>query len=591
MIRRLLVLLSAAAVAGCAHPGPIAGIETALKPPVGYASAQRYWDKVRAGDYSGGGSKVCTPAMKAALAADFAGSNRPEMMAFGDSLYNGVQSLRINWWLAEWSAPSLIAIRLGLIEERYGDRNGRRRFYAPQYPSSGANPAETIDYGFNLEGLPSGGFRLLKLAAMIGRQDKLLTHLADQYEPPNRRPFVDNISFSGANSTDLEGWTAGDFRNQARIARAQMKSGILPKFKKLGDAFTFSNATFVLNPMRNPCVEAMTPLDQIVFRQPRRLFINLGANNGIFRAAFSGASVTEPTCDANEPRSASGKVRCDGTIHHFLTQRLVADLRSMGERLIAEPGVEVVYVNGISRPSRPANVVVEKGDGGQIAYHTDLFTRKDIPNAQMTAADNAADDANAAIQRLLGELNEKARSAGAGPRFIYVDVDKAFERRDYKRCVAEQSAEACEPKRVFIEATRFNIPKSQSLDNRPMIAAGSDGLAYGKNFDPKIQQGGLFSFDNMHLSSIGYELMTEAVRLAIDPSDPGLKMPAVGCMPKNAPGADKVEIGSCRRLLVEPGYAYVDATRRVFIFQRIAGDQAMRNREFLKSLAAFAEAF
>ncbi len=42
---------------------------------------------------------------------------RPEMMAIGDSLYNGVSSFRINWWLSEWSVPAQVAIPLGLIHQ------------------------------------------------------------------------------------------------------------------------------------------------------------------------------------------------------------------------------------------------------------------------------------------------------------------------------------------------------------------------------------------------------------------------------------------------------------------------------------------
>ena len=67
----------------------------------------------------------------------------PELMAIGDSLYNGMQSLRINWFLSEWSAPNLVAIRLGLIQERNGDRTGQRSFYSPQYPSWGLSRRRT----------------------------------------------------------------------------------------------------------------------------------------------------------------------------------------------------------------------------------------------------------------------------------------------------------------------------------------------------------------------------------------------------------------------------------------------------------------
>lgn len=589
----LAILSIAAILAGCAGD-PVGREGSPGKAPIGHERYQRYWDGVKEPDYGGGAT--CTPEMRAGLAADYAGANRPEMMAFGDSLYNGVQSLRINWWLSEWSSPSLIAIRLGLIEERAADRTGVRKFYGPQYPGSGSGPAETIDYGFNLERLPHGFaiVRLFKLADLVKSQDKLLGGLTHDYTPPNGRAFVDNISFSGANSTDIDGWTPGEFRRQADIARHEMSSGLLPDFGKLGDAFTFANAAFVLNPTRNPCVEEMTPLQQILFRKPKRLFINLGANNGIFRAAFAGTAVSEPSCDRpnREPHDSAGRMRCAGTIREFLTERLIADLQQMGERLIADPGVEVVYINGIARPSRPANVVIERTAAGP-SYHTDLFTRVDIPAAQMDAADAAADLANARVRALMDRLNAERAARGQGPRFVFVDMDAAFAAKDYKRCLAEASPAECDRqgRRLLIDHKRWNLPKdkSQWIDNRPMRAQGTDGLTVGKDFDPKVREGGVFSFDNMHLSSMGYELMAEAVRLSIDKDDPGLERSPQPCPDKVDPG-QVVAIGACRRFMVEPGWSYADDTRRVFIFQRLAGDEAMHDKAFLKAMAAFAKA-
>ena len=54
------------------------------------------------------------------------------MMALGDSLYNGMQSLHLNWWEAEWSTPALVALREGLIAaDAQGNRTGERQFVAP----------------------------------------------------------------------------------------------------------------------------------------------------------------------------------------------------------------------------------------------------------------------------------------------------------------------------------------------------------------------------------------------------------------------------------------------------------------------------
>ena len=66
--------------------------------------------------------------------------DRPELMALGDSLYNGVQSLRVNWFLSEWSAPTTVAIALGTVDPEFL-LGGRR---------AGAGDPDRPDYGYAL---------------------------------------------------------------------------------------------------------------------------------------------------------------------------------------------------------------------------------------------------------------------------------------------------------------------------------------------------------------------------------------------------------------------------------------------------------
>ncbi|CAN5300374.1 hypothetical protein BH09PSE2_BH09PSE2_17560 [soil metagenome] len=594
VVAATLGMVSMLVLGGCSTESENAKLE----PVVGPSVYQRYQPPQPANptDYSGAGSAVCTDAMKALLAQDFAGANRPEMMALGDSLNNGVQSLRINWWLSEWSAPTLIALRLGLVDEWRGDRQGGRRFFGPQYPGYGANPEQTAkhDFGFNLETLPSGGVlnAVLQLKLLMDDQKAGLAALGTTHRPPNGRPFVDNISFSGANSVDISGWTAREFRKAGQGARDRINGFDLDA---LGDAFTFTNAAFVLSPMHNPCVEDMTPLQQVLFRKPKRLFVNMGANNGIFRAAFSGTSVDTPSCDRGdrEPHNAAGRVRCfpGHTIAEALTIQLVDDVKAMGAALIADPGVEHVYINGIVQPSRPANVVITRGADGQADYATDLFIPTAIAREAMDRADLTARDTNAALSAAVDDLNAASVVKGRGPVFTFIDVDKALDHYDYKRCLVTGTADACRGKRLFIDHRRFNLPEgtSQYLDNRPMRAAGDDGLTYGAAFNPKVTEGGLFSFDNMHLSSIGYEVMVEAVRNGIDKADPGMTRPK--CADGRDPRFKTLKIGDCRLNMVVPGASYVDATRRSYIFQRTVGDGAMHNQQTLKNLAELAKAF
>ncbi len=112
----LAASLSALALASCAISPP---------PLPDRSTNQIYWD---------GHVEPDVPAGTCAAQEDYLARTygHPPLMAIGDSLYNGVQSMRINWWLSEWSAPTLVALRLGLIDEFRADRTGGRRFYDPQ---------------------------------------------------------------------------------------------------------------------------------------------------------------------------------------------------------------------------------------------------------------------------------------------------------------------------------------------------------------------------------------------------------------------------------------------------------------------------
>ncbi len=182
-------------------------------------------------------------------------------MALGDSLYNGVQSLRINWFLSEWSAPTLVAIRLGLIDEYNADRKGKRTFYGPEYEAHGLGPDQTINYGFNLEqagvkNFISSALRIFSIPAeQKNHLQRLLLHI-----PKNGRSMVDNIAFSGANTIDLLNWTPEDYTSLAKENLGKIYTGPISRFlflsssyHALGSAFTYSNAAFVLNPMHDKC--------------------------------------------------------------------------------------------------------------------------------------------------------------------------------------------------------------------------------------------------------------------------------------------------------------------------------------------------
>ena len=605
-----IALFATLALAGCS--GAPAGTASSSRPDP-YEAAQKYWDGQTAAKPTGQvavepSGAACEARLRAYLALErrypdqrhpsVREYERPELMALGDSLYNGVQSMRINWWLAEWSAPALVAIRLGLIQELAADRTGDRLFYVPQYPTQGSSPSTTQNFGFNLEDIPPG---LSVLGAPL-RQVEPLRRLAFDYAPPNGRAMVENIAFSGANSHDLLFWTAADHAARARFYLDRLsEGGIASRFGSLGAAFFHANAAFVLNPTRDPCVARLTPLDHVVLRKPRRLLVNIGPNDGLWLLAFKGAPVTALACSPGEAAILgpySERPRCAAvSIKNSMETVYVENIRALLDRLSAVDGLEVVYLNGLPLPSQTANLVPERHGAG-LSWYSDMISgnvqRARSTDEQVRAADDLIRRVNARVSALVAEKNGRPGSS----RFVWVDMAARLGDFDAKRCAvvyrtSQQVNQCTSSRQLRVDRRRFGGGTDASFDNRPIRLEGETGTRTGLGFEPKVTQGGLFSFDNMHLSSIGYEILAETVTRAMrangetrmlraynpDGSDP--------CKAPGNPGYRDMQPGDCAALLTTPGWSYSDATRRQFVFLRRAGLEETQDRTRLSARIAF----
>lgn len=499
----------------------------------------------------------------------------PELMALGDSLYNGVQSLRINWWLSEWSVPSYVAIAMGLIDEKNGDRTGKRRFYGPQYPSHDASPSSTISYGLNLEGL-----RWSDLTGAARDQGKQLYDLAFRKMPPNKRAFVDNLAVSGFNTSDLYAWKAKDYKAAAKASLAQLGKG---RLAALADAFFYSNAYYVLNPTKSKCIDHLSALDQVKLRKPKRLIVNIGSNNGLYLMSFMAKSVDTKVCLNNGLDRQEGRTRCRaGTIREFLGARYKADIKYLFDELSKVDGLQYVFFNGIGLPSQPANLEYKSGE-----YRSALFGNSSLTSVQVEEGDQLARAAN----RYASSLGKEYNSLGQGPKFVFIDVASTLARYDYKGCLRRLSVGICKATRTFeVKRGEFGLPAGPALmfDNRPQLPFGQFGYVTGSSFSSKLSQGGLFSFDNMHLSSVGYELMANAVINEVKrPENGGEEFVYHGPSCKRTGN----EVGACRNLLVKPGWSFADATRREFNFLRVGGEANSNRRAFVRFVANLVGAF
>lgn len=240
--------------------------------------------------------------------------DRPELMAIGDSIYNGTRSLTTNAELARLSVPAQVARAFGWA------------FSTPAYP---------FDVLFNLEALfRADAFDLdtLKAAVVANAQGWLDRDCwADD-------DGFDNIAIAQTTIGDLSSSTYLNHvsRIAPLLARLRNASGI--DFGALADLYEAINTSFVLNPRRDPASRwaDKTPLEIVAERRPKRLLVDIGINDGVWTVCL-GAIKTE-----FDPAAIA-------TAMHDLGERL-AEMKAAGR-------VDTIYLNLIPKASCIANLM------------------------------------------------------------------------------------------------------------------------------------------------------------------------------------------------------------------------------------------
>jgi len=367
-------------------------------------------------------------------------NDRPELMAIGDSIFNGVRSLTVNEDLAGGSPPAFLAQALGLSMRQ------------PDY----RRPVL-----FDLE-------REIREGLDLGRLREHVIDNADRWVEErgewSNAPYFDNIGIAAAAYGDLHEATAGERRIRVPMLLQDMRQRSHLDFAALYEFWTRLNAAFLLNPSNDPEFEDLTPLEWVASRKPRRLLVNIGSNEGLFRV---GATASNPRTNQDQVRQIPA-----------MAKRLAEVLRDhCGD-------VERIYFNLLLRPRALAN----------LAPRTDqeLFTRMNgryfdryigrlgalngMSGAQMEAFDDLIravnDDTRAAMSEVLGE------------RIRFVDLYAFSDRLDAKHHGNDRKVE--------VQAGQRQI----RLSNLPLSAN-----IFG------FRHGGLFGIDNMHPTQVGYALL------------------------------------------------------------------------------------
>ena len=307
----------------------------------------------------------------------------PEMMALGGSVFNGVSSMQINWWLSDWSPPAQVA--RALHQKMDGPVPGLR---VPPYPDYNADPFKiegpntTLRLGLDLETTD-----LDRLPSAIRHQG----YAMERFERlrPGGNPFSDNLSFGGASIDDILLGTPRDYRARLEAKRridtigpdaqdfwadgpqprtyrsilehAKRTNGLIDAGKTAGalkTIFFALNSAFVLNPTHDECLEDLTALDQVLLRQPKRLLVGVGSNSGLFTFLYTGQPINKYCGETN--------FSFGGDVHEYKRyvpinisskKEFLDRMKMLLDRLEAEgSGIEHIYVMGQLRPRVVANL-------------------------------------------------------------------------------------------------------------------------------------------------------------------------------------------------------------------------------------------
>jgi hypothetical protein len=211
-------------------------------------------------------------------------ADKPEMMAIGDSLFQGVRSLSYTSQTSSYSPPALVAEALGV-----------QRFAV-------ATPPRPILW--DLESTIRRPISpLLSLASVPyeARVNAIRWHASNTWAIDEA---FDNVSVGGAQIDSLyldnydTSWKKfeGDFKN--------LLFNPLP-IHILSDIWYSLNVCFTLNPRRGEALRYKTQLQQVADRKPKTLMVNIGSNEGLFSAAFLGDIASANQTQPNENESAS----------------------------------------------------------------------------------------------------------------------------------------------------------------------------------------------------------------------------------------------------------------------------------------------
>jgi hypothetical protein len=406
-----------------------------------------------------------------AAAAGLVAGQQPELMAIGDSLYNGVRSLSITPALAPLSAPAQVAKSLGFD------------FVVPDYPYE-----ILIDVEDFLRGdLDFHSFTNLETMLF----ERIAANAASWLKRRNRwsdKTFFDNISNSGATITSLYTDTARHHRGLALdLISKLLHDRVHFSIGDVGSLHYSLNTAFLLNPSVVNELDDLTPVDLVALRRPKRLLVNIGSNEGIF---MSGLLARYDDAARQSIAAIPGKMV-------QLANEMIA---RFGDYL-----PQTIVFNTLVRPSAIANLTPRPfsakpdANGYFDRYYGNLVNSSNIAGSLIKALDEQIAGVNADA-----EAGLRKAFKGKSVTLAFADLYGLSTRLDDKGGREKDS-----------DAIRVSLHGKEGvhLTNFPLWSFAASG-------------GGVFSLDNMHLTTVGYAAMADTVARALAAAE-GLKIAPV----------------------------------------------------------------
>lgn len=398
----------------------------------------------------------------------------PRLMALGDSLINGMQSMTIDGARAVKGPCALLARAIGYENVQVPDYRGR---------------ALIADVEAILRPLPQFGAALdllqRKDAIFEQIQANALAWIEEALKPaetPTGPLFHDILGLSGATIDDVLKRTYTDWLGvieamQPAVAASKDPLKWSVGARDLTDLHMALNAVYLINPARLPREEFvnLTLCDLVAMREPEILITNMGANQGLFDFTL---------------RGNPDKARKD-------LLAFAKGMNALADWMHALPSsVERVLFWTFPRPSQVPNQMPPPHDdhfypapAHGAAYHDEYHAALPLGAGFNVIDGGAMADADRFCDAIFERVSDVL--AGTGDARLHVfDFASAFARYDYKHD----------------HAKALIVPGA-------LAASGQDTKYTNLAFDRSLYfvgpsfTGGLGSLDQHHPSSLGYQVL------------------------------------------------------------------------------------